>query len=152
MYEKLQRWYSYTIFLLQDLARAMSRDELFKWKARVVISGLECFLVLTLILAISILGGWPPFMGSETIFLGCGLVLYSVFYWMNGEAEPHLLPRFEREFRRLDKTTRAVATGCLIMFLALTIAALLGLGHIAQKHPVTSSPASSATNAAGRGE
>ena len=126
MRHRIQRWYAFAIFLLRELLRSDMDAGLSQWKARTIITASESFFALAAIDEVSIAADWRVF--STGAFVFCGVVVSTVFYWANGQAEERLLPRFERDFRKLSRAQRIAGTVVVLLLVVASGWAALASG------------------------
>jgi|SRR5579872_2032540 len=128
---RFQRWYAFSVLLLQDLFRLSPFDQQVEWKTRVALSISPMFLVMTAMFLLAIGFGWRlPRNAILAVSVGSGLF----FYWANGLATQEFLDRFNRDLRRFSQTQRTVYTIALVLLLALVISsAILAAGYMHQR-------------------
>lgn len=122
---RTKRWYAFAVLLLRDLFRAASNDALFEWKARTVLCLSEVWIGMTIIMLTCMAAGWHAFLRSFNAFFGSALIIGALLIWANREVERRLLPRYEREFRRLSKRQRVAATSGLVLLMVLSLVAFV---------------------------
>ncbi len=122
----LQLWYAYAVFLLRDVFLTGSNNRLYKWKARTTMVISQAFLVIAAVVTTMRVSDWYwPLRDPAVFVFGCGMLGLTLFL-VNSAAERRLLPQFEREFHQLSKTFKIVGRTSVILYIALSIVALLG--------------------------
>lgn len=125
----VQRWYAFAVLLLRELIRAVSLGRYFEWKALVVMTGSQVFLVFAALYTFSAaraerLEVLESKRSLRTFSFGCATLLHLA----NEYAERRLLPRFQEAFGRLDRKEKgkgmiAVLLLVVLCDLAMTAAA-----------------------------
>jgi hypothetical protein len=125
----LQRGYAFAVFLLREFIRSISADRFFEWKAQVVMSASQSFLILAAIYTFSVArGARVEVLESKRSFLVFSIGCATLLYFANGYAAERLLPRFKEQFERLDRRDKrrgviALLLLVLLCYLAMTAAA-----------------------------
>ena len=129
MITTLQREYAFAVFLLRELIRSISADRFFEWKAQVVMTASQSFLILAAIYTSSVArGARIEVLESKHSFLMFSVGCAALLYMANGYAEERLLPQFKEQFDQLDRRDKrrgaiAVLLLVLLCYLAMTAAA-----------------------------
>jgi hypothetical protein len=128
MITRLQRGYAFAVFLLREFIRSTSADRFFEWKAQVVMTASQSFLILAAVYTFSVArGARLEVLESKRSFLMFSMGCATLLYLANGYAEERLLPRFKEQFERLDRRDKrrgaiAVLLLVLLCYLVMTAA------------------------------
>ena len=130
---RIQRCYAFAVFALRGLIRATSFDNLFEWKARVIVTLSQVLLVLSAFWTTTAATG-PSTWVSEGTFVLSFSTLGLLFYLANERVERRLLPRYQSAYLSLGKDERIAATIGVILFVVLSFAVAIAVATLHRAH------------------
>jgi hypothetical protein len=131
---RIQRWYAYAVFALRGVIRATSFDNLFEWKARVIVTLSQGLVVLAVFWTITAATGHSAWVPGPTSTFVLWSALGLLFYLANARVERRLLPRYQSNYLSLRKGDRIAATVGVLLFVVLSFASAMAAATFDRAH------------------